>query len=142
MRTKERIGIGWGRRAAALVVTGSLAFGACASSEGATSGNRPNEAAVVDIDTFVYRPKTITVPVGTTVRWTNGDDILHTVTSGEQTRQGVPGVERDKPSRPDGTFDLELDGKGSFATFAFEEPGTYEYFCRVHAAMTGRIVVE
>lgn len=136
----------WTRRSAlAVIVVAALSAGAC-SSEGATSretradatGNRGSE---VQIATFVFQPKILEIEAGTTVRWANGDDILHTATSGEQTRQGIPGVEEDKAARPDGTFDLEMDGRGSSASFTFEEAGTYEYFCRIHAAMTGRVVV-
>jgi plastocyanin len=31
--------------------------------------------AAVKIDNFVFGPQTITVPIGTTVTWTNADDI-------------------------------------------------------------------
>ncbi|MGD0165499.1 MAG: plastocyanin/azurin family copper-binding protein [Candidatus Sulfotelmatobacter sp.] len=38
-------------------------------------------AAAVKIDNFVFGPQTVTVPVGTTVTWTNVDDIPHTAVS-------------------------------------------------------------
>ena len=38
----------------------------------------------VKIDNFSFTPATITVPAGTTVRWTNRDDIPHTVVSDDQ----------------------------------------------------------
>ena len=127
-------------RALALVAALALVVPGC--SEGDASGSTPTkERAEVQIATFVFQPETLEIDAGTTVRWTNGDEILHTATSGEQTRQGIPGVAEDKPARPDGTFDLEMDGAGSTASFTFVETGTYKYFCRVHAAMTGRVVV-
>lgn len=129
----------------ALALSSMLLLGACSSSEGAEDTGDDKtaaDAAVVEIDTFVFTPKTITVPVGTEVTWNNGDDILHTATSGKQVKQGVPGVAKDKAAQPDGTFDLQMDGEGTSASFTFEEAGTYLYFCTVHAAMTGRVVVE
>ena len=37
--------------------------------------------AAVKIDNFTFTPKSVTVKAGTTVTWTNQDDIPHTVTS-------------------------------------------------------------
>src|SRR5580692_3736992 len=39
--------------------------------------------AAVKIDNFVFGPQTLKVPVGTTVTWTNNDDIPHTSVSTE-----------------------------------------------------------
>lgn len=140
--THRYLGLGWDKRMRALALVASLALVAPACSQRDASETAPTEErAEVQIATFVFQPATLEIDAGTTVRWTNGDEILHTATSGEQTRQGVPGVEEDKPARPDGTFDLEMNGAGSTASFTFEEAGTYKYFCRVHAAMTGRVVV-
>lgn len=142
MRSNDVLGLGWGKRMGALALVAGFLFGACSSSEGASVEQQSGTTASVDIDTFVFRPGTLTVPEGTTVRWTDGDDILHTATSGTQKGDSIPGVSEGEAARPDGTFDLQLDGEGTVATFTFEEPGTYDYFCSVHAAMTGRIVVE
>ena len=61
---------------------------------------------------------------GTTVTWTNQDDIPHTVTS--TTKQFKSKA-------------LDTDDKFSFT---FTTPGSYEYFCSLHTHMTGTIVVE
>jgi amicyanin len=78
----------------------------------------------VKIDNFVYNPQQITVKSGTTVVWTNHDDIPHTVTSST-------GAFRSKALDTDDTF-----------SFTFTTPGTYKYFCALHPHMTGSIVVE
>jgi plastocyanin len=82
-------------------------------------------AAAVRIDNFSYQPKTLTIAVGTTVTWTNADDIPHTVTSRD-----------DPPAFDSGAIDT--DEKFSFT---FKTAGTYSYYCKVHPHMRGQIVV-
>lgn len=81
-------------------------------------------AAAVKIDNFVFGPQTITVPVGTTVTWTNADDIPHTSVSTE-------GVFKSKV--------LDTDEKFSYT---FTTAGTYPYYCTIHPKMTGKVVVQ
>jgi plastocyanin len=80
--------------------------------------------APVKIDNFVFGPQTLTVPVGTTVTWSNSDDIPHTAVSTE-------GVFKSKV--------LDTDEKFSFT---FTKAGTYPYYCTIHPKMTGKIVVQ
>ena len=77
----------------------------------------------VKISNFTFNPPQITVKAGTTVTWTNDDDIPHTIVS--------PPAIRSKA--------LDSDDKFSFT---FTTPGTYKYFCGLHPHMTGTIVVE
>jgi plastocyanin len=99
-------------------------------------------ASVVTIAGVMFEPSQLSVATGTTVKWTNEDDIPHTVTSGKPKRQGIPGISEDRPGRPDGTFRESFGGAGSQYEFTFEEAGAYNYFCEIHANMTGTIVVE
>jgi plastocyanin len=78
----------------------------------------------VKIDNFTFNPQQITVKAGTTVTWTNHDDIPHTVTSSTQAFKSKV---------------LDTDEKFSFT---FTTPGSYPYFCSLHPHMTGSIVVE
>lgn len=80
--------------------------------------------ATVKITEFTFSPLALTVKAGTTVTWTNEDDIPHTVDA--TTRAFKSGV-------------LDSDQKFSFT---FTAPGTYKYFCALHPHMTGAIVVE
>ena len=81
-------------------------------------------SAAVKIDNFSFGPAAVTVPVGTTVTWTNQDDIPHTVVS-------TDGVFKSKA--------LDTDDKFSFV---FNKAGTYSYFCSIHPKMTGQIIVQ
>ena len=89
----------------------------------ASAQQRP-ETAEVKIDNFSFGPGTLTVAVGTTVTWTNRDDIPHTVVSTE-------GVFKSKV--------LDTDEKFSFT---FSKTGSYPYFCSIHPKMTGKVVVQ
>lgn len=106
------------------------------------TGCRGPAAARVTVRSFEFRPAEVHVEPGERVTWTNEDNILHTVTSGAAGAQGVPGVSEEVPASPDGRFDLELDGKGSTASFDFGDPGSYPYFCVIHSGMSGTIEVE
>ncbi|CAN5667260.1 hypothetical protein BH20ACT23_BH20ACT23_22880 [soil metagenome] len=99
----------------------------------------PSEVAIRGV---AFVPADIEVAVGTEVKWSNEDTVDHTVTSGVQREQGVPGVEEDTDARPDGMFDEDLPEEGDTFAFTFDEPGTYAYYCDVHASMTGEITVE
>jgi len=80
--------------------------------------------AEVKVDNFSFGPTTLTVAVGTTVTWTNRDDIPHTIVSTEK-------VFKSKV--------LDTDEKFSFT---FAKAGTYPYFCSIHPKMTGSVVVQ
>jgi plastocyanin len=90
----------------------------------ANAQQAPGAAAEVKIDNFSFGPATLTVSAGTTVTWTNRDDIPHTVVSDDK-------VFKSKV--------LDTDEKFSYT---FSTPGTYPYFCSVHPKMTGKIVVQ
>ena len=49
---------------------------------GAAVDDKP--ATAVKIDNFVFSPNPVTVPVGSTIRWTNQDDIPHNVVSDDK----------------------------------------------------------
>lgn len=82
------------------------------------------QTAEVKIDNFSFTPVTATVSAGTTITWTNRDDIPHTVVSDDK-------VFKSKV--------LDTDEKFSYT---FTKAGTYPYFCSVHPKMTGKIVVQ
>jgi plastocyanin len=110
------------------VLTATLLFGAgtiITGTKNVLAGAQEKPAAAeVKIDNFSFGPATLTVPVGTTVTWTNRDDIPHTVVS-------TDGVFKSKV--------LDTDEKFSFT---FSKAGTYSYFCSIHPKMTGKVVVQ
>lgn len=108
-----------------------LALAACggSSNKSAAPATAPVTAGnAVTIRTFAFQPKPANVKVGETVTWTNDDQILHTVTSGER-------------GKPDGLFDQKLDGVGAKAMFTFRTAGTFAYHCKIHPGMDATVVV-
>jgi plastocyanin len=83
-------------------------------------------ATEVKIDNFSFGPATLTVAVGTTVTWTNRDDIPHTVVSTDDPKTFKSKV-------------LDTDEKFSYT---FAKAGTFSYFCSIHPKMTGKVVVQ
>jgi plastocyanin len=96
-----------------------------AASPSVTANDQPSAASAdVKIDNFSFGPQTLTVSVGTTVVWTNRDDIPHTVVS------------------TDGVFKSKVRDTDEKFSYTFTKAGTYPYFCSVHPKMTGKIVVQ
>jgi plastocyanin len=82
-------------------------------------------SAVVSIDNFSFDPKELMITAGTTVTWVNADDLPHTATS--------------TASPP--LFDSKTLDKDDKFSFQFNTPGTYEFFCKLHPTMTGKVIV-
>jgi plastocyanin len=77
----------------------------------------------VEVKEFKFKPESITVALGTTVTWRNGDEEPHTITS------------------TDGVFrSSALESAGRFS-YTFTKPGTYHYFCAIHPHMRADVVV-
>lgn len=105
-------------RLAAVAIAGLVSLGAI----GFAFAAAPTRAAI-SIDNFDFSPMTVTVAAGTTVTWTNADDIPHTV-------RAVDGAFHSKP----------MDSADSYS-FTFTRPGVYSYFCSIHPKMVGKVIV-
>ncbi|HEX2575165.1 MAG TPA: cupredoxin domain-containing protein [Aquihabitans sp.] len=90
------------------------------TAEGGDQSSSPEAVEIVD---FTFEPTPLEVEAGTTITFTNGDEVPHTATS------------TDAPS----SFDTgELAG-GSSGEITVDEPGTYRYQCGIHPDMQGEI---
>ena len=105
----------------AALVAGGLMLSVAA---GMTKAAPVPAAALVQIGNFTFKNAVVTVKAGTTVTWTNGDDIPHTVVS------------------KDGVFKSKVLDTGDRFSFTFAKPGQFGYFCSLHPHMTGTIVVK
>jgi len=80
----------------------------------------------VSMKGYAFGPGTLTVPVGSTVTWTNQDTAPHDV----KTTSGPASIHS------------PMLQKGQSWSFTFTTAGSYGYYCTVHPDMTARIVVQ
>jgi plastocyanin len=80
------------------------------------------DAGELAMEGFEFIPTQLEVAAGETITITNTDDAAHTVTA------------------EDGTFDVNVGG-GDTGVLTVDEPGTYEFACSFHPAMTGTLTV-
>lgn len=78
----------------------------------------------IEISGYDFAPRDLTVQAGATVTWLARDDVAHDAT--ESGRAWTTGTLR----------------KGETGTITFESAGRYDYFCTIHPAMRGRLVVQ
>jgi len=107
--------------ALALVVAASAPAALSSAPVAAVSAPDHVEAS---IDNFSFDPATLEVRAGTTVTWTNEDDIPHTVVSNDKVFASPV-----------------LDTGGKFS-YTFQKAGTFGYYCSIHPKMTGKVIVK
>jgi len=94
----------------------------------ATTASAGTDGNVVDVSIkdFKFNPQTVTVKVGTTVRWLN-----------EEKRQ-YHSVWFEEAGDPEADYFFPEESTER----TFDKPGTYHYRCGPHEEMTGVIIVE
>ncbi|MBP1931940.1 stalk domain-containing protein [Ammoniphilus resinae] len=95
-------------------------------STGKTTAKQTNseKTYTVNIESFAFKPGSLTVEVGSTVTFKNLDDVDHTVTA------------------KDGSFDSGNIGKGKTYSMIFKNEGEYNIYCKPHNFMVGTIIVK
>jgi plastocyanin len=103
------------------------AAGAVVYLEGANeaTGVTPGRA-VMDQKNLMFFPRVLPIVRGTTVEFTNSDDLQHNVFS---------------PSAIAGKFNLGAYGPGAERSVAFTEPGDVLVLCNIHMEMEAHILV-
>src|SRR5262245_19476665 len=81
-------------------------------------------AVAVSIANFAFSPADVTAKVGDTITWTNNDSTGHTGT--------IKGNE---------ACTTPILSKGASGSITFSQAGTYDFFCKIHTNMTGKITV-
>ena len=111
-----------------LLVCSSLLILSCnkGSNNGYGSNSAPAPASsgnTISIYNMQFGTGTLTVKAGTTVTWTNGDNVAHTVTA------------------DDGSFGSADLNYGNTYTHTFNSTGSFPYHCIHHSGMKGTVVV-
>jgi plastocyanin len=83
-----------------------------------------------------YSPNPIEASINQTVVWTNDDFTFHTVTSGS-----AGAVDAGKAFDSGLASPTALSSQGKTFEHTFDTPGEYPYFCILHPAMVGTVIV-
>ena len=107
----------------ALMSAAALLLSVCAAGF-VRPGDERSTRVSVTIENYAFQPDPVAIAVGTTVIWTNRDEVSHTVVSN------------------DGLFSSpELEANQRFE-FSFKKAGTFAYFCSLHPEMKGKVIVK
>jgi plastocyanin len=91
---------------------------------GGSTGDGAGTFVPVAIEASGFKRARLEIKTGTTIVWTNADNVQHTVASTDG-----PGVDAVQT----GAFaSVPLDNGGTFQ-YMFDSPGTYYYECTIHA---------
>jgi len=115
-----------------LVLATGVVFVANDGQSGAAGAQQaPGAAKAADtvlIKDFLFEPAAITVPAGTEITFTNQDSAPHTATSGP-----APELR--------GVFDTGNLVKDQSKRITLSKPGTFAYYCELHAFMKATVTV-
>lgn len=114
-----------------LIISGLIIFACNKSGDsdpygngGNNGGNNPPPTGNnVSIENMSFNSSSLTVKAGSTVKWTNNDNVAHTVTA------------------DDNSFDSGNIAAGATYSRTFSTAGTISYHCTIHSMMKGSIVV-
>lgn len=101
------------------ILLGTIAL-AVVSAESASAA-APATLQIV-IDQFAFARPTVSATVGDTIEWVNNDIVDHSSTDRKK------------------AWDVTM-APGKTARVVMKAAGTFEYYCRFHPNMTGRLVV-
>jgi plastocyanin len=100
---------------------GSMTTSDPPAQEGDASRGEGVGVRIIDLD---YEPRTLTIDVGTTVRWENEGALPHTVTA------------------TNAAYDSGIMAPGASYERTFDQAGTFSYLCTLHPGMVGVVEVE
>jgi len=103
---------------AVLIASSALVVLAGVSSASAAADNQS-----IAIDNFAFAPGEVTVSAGSTVSWTNNQNVRHTSTA------------------DNGAWDSGIMTSGSSFQFTFDTLGDFAYHCDIHPEMLGVVHV-
>lgn len=102
--------------------------------------------AEIEISQYKYTPDTLRVAVGSVVRWTNRDNIGHTVTftaADTGPKRAIRSrAEIMELSRPSELYSSKLFSEGQTFMAKFDRPGRFAYICDPHPYMKAVVVVQ
>ncbi|MDP4266651.1 MAG: cupredoxin domain-containing protein [Bacteroidota bacterium] len=106
------------------MLLGITIFNSCKKSSSTPNSPTNQNSNSVIMSNITFSPSSLTVSKGTTVTWTNKDNVTHTVTS------------------DNGVFDSgDLTVNKTFS-YTFNTSGTFNYHCKYHPGMVASVTVQ
>ena len=90
---------------------------------GVSSASAAADSQSIAIDNFAFTPSEVTISAGSTLAWTNNQNVRHTSTA------------------DNGAWDSGILTSGTSFQFTFETPGDFAYHCDIHPEMLGVVHV-
>jgi plastocyanin len=87
-----------------------------------TATTTEGKVVEVSIQDFAFKPRSVKISVGDTVKWTNLDSASHTIAGTD--------------------FISEVLSKDGIFSHTFSKAGIYNYRCSIHPSMNGIVIVE
>ncbi len=110
--------------------TKSGSSGSTVTSGGGTGGTG-STIVTINISGMSFSPSSVTVKVGTIIKWTNSDSYsLHTATSDDGSTFNSGNIAFGDSYTPGGSYN-----------YTTTKAGTYPYHCNIHAGMKGTLIV-
>lgn len=109
----------------------------------APSGVQANLA--VRVAEYKFIPDTVRVAVGQVIRWTNEDNVGHTVTfthADTAPRRITSRAQLMGLNRPKELYSSKLFNQGESWSAKFDQPGTFAYICDPHPYMKAVVIVQ
>ena len=94
---------------------------ACGISAGAAPAPKTH---TVKMEGMVFVPASLTIKPGDSVRWVNTDIVEHTATASNN------------------SWDSKLVAAGKSWKYTFKSKGSFDYLCKYHPLMKGKLVVK
>jgi plastocyanin len=92
----------------------------------------PKDSSTVKFGQRVFNPDPALIKIGDTVKWRNSDTVDHTITHGTSSKDPQSGK----------LFDSGTLKPGKTFEFKFTKAAIYDYYCALHPAMAGQVIVK
>ncbi len=127
-----------GSTALALVAGLVALTSACGNAAKPAGGNTTSSGPTVSIPLLSFSPAALSVKVGQTVTWVNGNNIDHILIEGTY-QVGSDSLRTSETD--DGAFRLSLSKKGDSVRHTYAKAGTFTYYCSIHKGMNAAVTV-
>lgn len=111
------------KRTLVSAVSASLALGITSAAPASVAKTQPSAVPAIRIKGMTFSAPVLQVKAGTTITWTNSDQVPHNIVA------------------KDGSFRSKFLSMGDSFSFKFAKKGEFAYYCAIHPQMVAKIIV-